>query len=104
MSPSWELDLERLDRDDPFEIDDVNAPHLAKHEPFTAEDVYDAFFDDPVFVDAPHEPAVWIMIAEIPGDLVIVPLVRAHDESKIRPIGIYKANDRYMEVYRDAWR
>lgn len=104
MTESWELDVDQLDQDDPLEIDDDNAPHLAKHEPFTSDDSLDAFFDNPVFVDAPHEPALWIMIAEIPGEIVLVPLMRARRrDDQVRPIGIYRAGHRYREVYRDAW-
>jgi hypothetical protein len=37
------FDLEALDPDDPFELDDGNIPHLAKHAPFTADDALDAW-------------------------------------------------------------
>jgi hypothetical protein len=37
------FDVDALDPDDPFEIDDDNMPHLAKHAPFTSEDVLDAW-------------------------------------------------------------
>lgn len=88
----------------PVRIDDWNAPHLAKHQPYTQEDVYDAFFDSPIFVDAPHEPALWLMIAEVPGDIVIIPLMEATRSDQLRPIGIYSASYTHREVYRDAWK
>lgn len=47
------FDLDALDPDDPFELDSGNLPHLAKHAPFTAEDVVDAWtFGDPLFYPA----------------------------------------------------
>ncbi|HWL41296.1 MAG TPA: hypothetical protein VNQ73_00030 [Ilumatobacter sp.] len=103
-APDWELDLDRLNQDDPFEVDQVNAAHLAKHDHFATDDLYDAFADNPIFVGAPHEPALWLMIAEIPGDIVIIPLMRARNPTQVRPIGIYRANTRYRKVFRDAWR
>jgi hypothetical protein len=39
------FDPELLDPDDPFEIDDGNRPHLAKHSPHTDADLMDASND-----------------------------------------------------------
>lgn len=103
MASNWELNIEDIDQDDPFEFDRWNMSHLAKHALYTYEDVYDAFFDNPIFVDAPHEPALWLMIAAVPGDIVIVSLMRADRAEQLRPIGIYSANKKHREVYRDAW-
>jgi hypothetical protein len=36
------FDPELLDEHDPFDIDDGNRPHLAKHSPHSAEDLGDA--------------------------------------------------------------
>jgi hypothetical protein len=36
------FDPELLDDDDPFEIDDNNRPHLAKHYPYTPGNLVDA--------------------------------------------------------------
>ena len=57
---SERFDLEALDPDDPFELDDGNLPHLAKHAPFTAEDAVDAWtFGDPLFYPAAEDgPAI----------------------------------------------
>jgi hypothetical protein len=73
------FDLEALDPDDPFELDDGNLPHLAKHAPFTAEDALDAWtFGDPLFYAAADDgPADWLMVARVPGAIVLVPLAPA---------------------------
>ena len=42
------LDIDLLDGDDPFEIDD-QAAHLIKHAPFGIDDVYDVWESDPLF-------------------------------------------------------
>lgn len=94
----WTPDLDVLDQDDPFEIDDANLAHLAKHAPYTVEDVFDAFFGAPVFTDA-KPPAVWLMIGPVPGDMLVVPLVRARSRRQLRPIGVYRAARRHREVY-----
>jgi hypothetical protein len=103
MVEPWDLNPELIDQDDPFEIDDGNAPHLAKHAPFTQDDALDAFFDNPIFVDAPRRPALWLMIAEIPGDIVVIPLVPAVSPTQVRPIGIYSAGMDHREVYRNEY-
>jgi hypothetical protein len=63
------LDLDALDLDDPFEPDDGNIPHLAKHAPFNADDTLDAWtFGQPLFYPAAEDgPADWLMAARIPG-------------------------------------
>lgn len=43
MASNWELNIEDIDQDDPFEFDRWNMSHLAKHALYTYEDVYDAF-------------------------------------------------------------
>lgn len=104
MSWAKEFDPDQLDQDDPFEIDHGNDHHLAKHAPFTAEDLYDAFMDHPVFVDAPHEPAHLLMIAEIPGDMVVVPVMPAREPTQVRPIGIWRAGRKHREVFWNEYR
>lgn len=96
------FDLDALDPDDPFELDDGNFPHLAKHQPFTADDALDAWsFGDPLFYEAPGGPADWLMIARVPGDVVIVPLAppKSGDSRKCRPIGIYPASQSVVKRY-----
>lgn len=98
------LDLEVLDERDPFEIDDDNRPHLVKHGPFDIDDVYDAWaFDAPLFYPAPDGGAAdWLMVAEVPGDLLVVPLAQARsgDARRCRPIGVYRPSPRLAEQYR----
>ncbi|MFN8108899.1 MAG: hypothetical protein U0Y82_03510 [Thermoleophilia bacterium] len=88
------FDLEAINADDPFELDDGNLPHLAKHHPFTAEDALEGWaFGDPLFYPAlPDGPADWLMVARIPGGLILVPLApaRSGEARKCRPIGIYE--------------
>ena len=100
--------LEALDPDDPFEIDSGNLPHLAKHAPFTAEDALDAWtFGDPLFYPAREdEPADWLMVARIPGTVVVVPLAssRSGDSRKCRPIGVYEASAALIGRYEEDSR
>lgn len=88
------FDMEALDPEDPFELDDGNIPHLAKHAPFTANDALDAWaFGQPLFYPAAEDgPADWLMVARIPETVVVVPLAppRSGDATKCRPIGIYE--------------
>lgn len=95
-----EIDFDAIDPDDPFEIDDRNRAHLAKHPPFTEEDVYDAFFSDPIFVQA-EPPAHWLMIANIPGDIVVVPVMPAASRHQMRPLGIYRGSSRHRGILRE---
>lgn len=86
------FDPNLLDPDDPFEIDDQIA-HLAKHETFAADDVYDVFYSDPLYYPA-KGPADWLMVAEVPGgDILVVPLAASEETwKKARPIGVYRAS------------
>lgn len=90
--------LEGLDSEDPFEIDDRNRAHLAKHPPYTEEDIYDAYWGDPVFAPS-KPPAELLMIGSIPGDWIVVPLVAGSRQGKLRPIGIFKAGKKHMDIY-----
>jgi hypothetical protein len=97
------FDLEALDPNDPFELDDGNTPHLAKHAPFTADDALDAWtFGHPLFYPAAEDgPADWLMVARIPGAIVLVPLAppRSGDPRQCRPIGIYEPSLALVERY-----
>lgn len=66
------FDLDELDEDDPFEID-AQAAHLFKHAPLGIHDVYEAWRSEPLFYPA-IPPAHWLMVAEIAGDVLVVPL------------------------------
>lgn len=102
------LDLELLDERDPFEIDDDNRPHLLKHGPFDVDDLYDAWaFDAPLFYPAADGGAAdWLMVAEVPGELLVAPLARARsgDPRRCRPIGLYRPSRRLTEQYREDTR
>jgi hypothetical protein len=98
------FDLEALDPDDPFELDSGNLPHLAKHAPFTAEDALDGWaYGEPLFYPAAEEgPADWLMVARVPGAIIVVPLApsRSGDPRKCRPIGIYEPSRALAERYQ----
>ena len=96
------FDIDLLDDEDPFEVDDDNRPHLYKHLPnqgerpvaVGAEDLYDMYLiGNPLFYPPPpdHEgDAHWLMYAEVPGMILVAPLApsRSGDPSKCRPIGL----------------
>lgn len=112
------FDIDELDPEEPFEIDDGNRPHLYKHMAnnrgrdivIGPEDLVDAYTSGrPVFYEADPTKGVaeWIMIGEVPGVILVVPLARpvSSDGSQCRPIGIYQATDeerrRYMRDSHD---
>jgi hypothetical protein len=64
--------LSRLDDTDPFEID-RQAAHLFKHDPYGIDDIYEIWNSDPLFYPA-KPPAHWLMVAEIAGEVLMVPL------------------------------
>ena len=102
------LDVDALDPDAPFELDDGNIPHLAKHAPFTAEDALDAWtFGDPLFYPAAEDgPADWLMVARLPEAIVLVPLAppRRGNPGKCRPIGIYEPSRALVARYEEDSR
>jgi hypothetical protein len=95
------FDLELLDDDHPFEID-RQAPHLFKHAALGTDDIYEVWEAGPVYYPA-EPPADWLMVAEVGGRLLVVPLApsRAGDPTRCRPIGCYEAPShlarRYLE-------
>jgi len=99
------FEIDALDPDDPFEIDGDNMPHLAKHAPFTADDVLDAWaFGDPLFYPAAEDgPADWLMVARLPEGIVVVPLAppRVDDLRKCRPVGIYQPSRTLVARYEE---
>jgi len=94
------LDLDALDDLDPFEFDTQSA-HLFKHGPLGASDVLDAWESDPLFYPA-KPPAHWLMVAELAGRVVAVPLApsRSGNPTKCRPIGCYEASAHLARIYR----
>jgi hypothetical protein len=103
MSAAEPLNLELLDDEDPFELDEGNRPHLVSHEIFSEDDLYDVWTSDPLFFPArPQGDADWLMVAEVPGgDVLLVPLAKPKSglATKARPIGIYKAGKRLKQRY-----
>jgi hypothetical protein len=94
------LDLDRLDADDPFEIDD-QAAHLFKHAPLGIDHIYDVWDSDPLFYPA-KPPAHWLMVAEVAGTVLVVPLAPpdSGDPSRCRPIGCYEAAMHLAKRYK----
>lgn len=94
------LGIDLLDDEDPFEIDE-QAAHLFKHAPYGIEDVYEVWEADPIFYPA-KPPADWLMVAEVAGNVLTVPLAKpdSRDPSKCRPIGCYPAARVLAERYR----
>lgn len=95
------FDLDALDDDDPFEVDD-QAAHLFKHPALGLDDVVEVWQSDPIFYPA-KSPAHWLMVGEVSGTVLVVPLAPPNtgDLRRCRPIGCYVAAtflaDRYLE-------
>ncbi len=85
------FDIDPLDEEDPFEIT-RQAPHLFKHDALGIDDVYEVWRSDPLFYPA-KPPAHWLMVAEVSGTVLVVPLAPpdSGDPRKCRPIGCYVA-------------
>lgn len=94
------FDLELLDDEDPFEID-AQAAHLFKHPRLGIEDIREVWASDPMFYPA-KPPAHWLMVAEVDGTVLMVPLAPARDgnPNRCRPIGCYEASKRLADQYR----
>ena len=78
------FDLDRLDDTDPFEID-RQAAHIFKHHPFGIGDIYEIWNSDPLFYPA-KPPAHWLMVAEIAGQVVVVPLAPSDHDDPTNPV------------------
>ncbi len=94
------FDVDGLDDVEPFEVD-KQAAHLFKHPHLGLEDVMDVWNSDPLFYPA-KPPAHWLMLAEVGGRVLIVPLApsRSGVPSKCRPIGCYEASSGLAATYR----
>lgn len=95
------LDLDQLDDEDPFEVDD-QAAHVFKHPHLGLADVREVWMSDPLFYPA-KPPAHWLMVAEVAGTVLLVPLApaRSGDPRKCRPIGCYEAGHYLARHYRE---
>jgi hypothetical protein len=94
------FDIDLLDDHDPFEIDD-QAVHLFKHAALGAADIDEVWQSDPLFYPA-IPPADWLMVAEVAGRVLVVPLASpaSGDPSRCRPIGCYLASKSLADQYR----
>lgn len=95
------FDLERLDDSDPFEVD-VQAAHLFKHPYLGLVDVREVWANDRLCCPA-KPPAHWLMVAEVHGCVLVVPLApsRSLDPRRCRPIGCYVAAEHLARRFRD---
>ena len=94
------FDVDQLDDTNPFEIDD-QAAHLFKHPSLGIGDVYEVWDSDPLFYPA-IPPAHWLLVAEVGGRVLVVPLAPpdSGNPAKCRPIGCYEATKQLADQYR----
>ena len=98
------FDIEALDEEDPFEIDNQLA-HLYKHKGMDVVDVYEVWTDNPAFYPGRDDgPADWLMVGEVTGAILLVPLAPSDTANKARPIGVYQAGHELDRQYRDDSR
>ena len=95
------FDLDGLDEIDPFEID-RQLPHLFKHNALGIDDIYEIWSSNPLFYPA-KPPAHWLMVADIGGQVLMVPLAPPdnNDSTKCRPIGCYLAAKHLADQYKE---
>jgi hypothetical protein len=95
------FDVEALDELDPFEVDD-QLIHLYKHSGMDLCDVYEVWTDNPLFYPARDDgPADWLMVGQVPGDILLVPLAPASQRNRARPIGVYPVGGKLDRQYRE---
>jgi hypothetical protein len=95
------LDLDALDDDAPFEIDD-QAAHLFKHA--TLASTTSTTSGDPTRCSTPPNPRpTGLMVAEVAGNVLVVPIAPpdSGDPSRCRPIGCYPAAQHLVDRYRE---
>lgn len=95
------FDVDVLDELWPFEIDD-QAAHLFKHPGLAVEDIADVWAASPLFYPA-RPPAHWLMVAEVAGRVLTVPLApsRTGNPTRCRPIGCYPAAHHLTRRYQE---
>jgi hypothetical protein len=96
------FDVDDLDSEDPFELDEGNRAHLFKHDHYSEADLYDIFIDAIYYPADPNGPADWLMVGQPPGeDPLVVPLAPSSngDWRRARPIGIYLATGPLLAQY-----
>ena len=95
------FDLDQLDDNDPFEMT-AKQPTCSNTPDSESTTFNDVWQSDPVFYPA-KPPADWLMVAEVHGEILVVPLARSdsNDPTRCRPIGCYVAAkhlaDQYLE-------
>ena len=88
------FDYGLLDEEDPFEIDGVNGPHLAKHPGCDIDLLYSLWESgDGLFFPSHHGPADWFLFASVAGVVYMATLMPAESgaTTKCRPIGLMEA-------------
>lgn len=111
------FDLDGLDPEDPFEIDMGSLPHTYKHffwrdgrqVKVDLRDILDLYLWGAArYYEAPPEAgdAHWLMVGEIEGLLVTVPLAppNSGDPAKCRPIGIFTTGSGLRKKYLEDTR
>ena len=95
------FDIDLLNDEDPFEIDEQGAD-LFKHAGLGIDDTYDVWHSEPLFYPA-KPPAHWLMVSEVGGRVLVVPLAPpdSGDPTRCRPIGCYAAADHLAIRYRE---
>ena len=95
------FDPDLLDDDWPFEIDH-QVSHLFKHPHLGVDDIRDMWASEPLFYPA-KPPAHWLMVAEVGGQVLMVPLAPSTtgDLNRCRPIGCYLAADHLARRFRE---
>lgn len=101
MSVAELLNVDLLDDEDPFEIDE-QAAHVFKHTGLGIDDVYEVWRSGPIFYPA-KPPAHWLMVSEVGARVLVVPLAPpdSADQMKCRPTGCYDAADHLVKRYRE---
>lgn len=88
--------------EDPFELDNVNRPHLFKHNHYGEADLKDIYWDALYYPAREGDGADWLMVGQPPGEPpLVVPLAppRSGDPRKARPIGLYPATGQLRDDY-----
>lgn len=104
MDEEERFDPDLLDDEEPFEVGHQLA-HLFKHADLGLADVFEVWEADPLFYPA-EPPAHWLLVAEIAGRILVVPLApaRSGDPTRCRPIGCYEVTGRLADEYRSDLR
>jgi hypothetical protein len=102
MSAAEPLNLELLDDEDPFEIDEANRPICSLMRPSAMMTL--TMYGRAIRCSSRQglRGADWLMVAEVPGgDVLVVPLAKPNSGqvTKARPIGIYRAAERLKQRY-----